>query len=56
MILTSYSSALDMLTMPLVSLSKPVGPNMLMNFFLGVRAGYRLYTVLASIPNAPSQK
>ena len=29
--LTSCSPALGMLTLPLVSLSKPVGPNMLMN-------------------------
>ncbi len=33
MILTSCTPALGMLTMPLVSLSKPVGPNMLMNLF-----------------------
>lgn len=34
MILTSCTPALGMLTFQLVSLSKPVGPNMLMNFFM----------------------
>lgn len=62
MILTSYIPALGMLTIQLVSLSKPVGPiNQRTMLFLWAfplfvfnfkGSGYRRYTVLASIPNA----